>query len=85
MSLRSNVSFQFAEFFAGDLSALICLMVNLNLRQDRITIQESIIKAIENTLKPTFTSMKCHKIGSHVYKIAKGGLTPLDVYLDLRK
>lgn len=77
--------FSFAEFFTGDLSALISLIVSRNVRHEKVSIHKKVIDSIEDALKGKFKTLKCHLIGSHVYNIAKGGLAPLDIYLDLRE
>lgn len=73
----------FTEFFTGDLSALIHMVISLNMRPDKTTTQKKAMELVENTLKGKFPTVKCHMIGSHAYSIAKGGLVPLDIYLDL--
>ncbi|XP_055299892.1 uncharacterized protein LOC129567252 [Sitodiplosis mosellana] len=76
---------QLKRFFSGDLSALISLMVSLNMRRDKTATQQKITESIQVALKPRYETVNCHMIGSHVYNIAKGGLATLDVYLDLHK
>lgn len=61
------------------------MIIDLNLRPDRLTTQKKAIESVEHILKPTFKTIKCYPIGSHVYHIVKGGLATLDVYLDLRE
>lgn len=47
--------------------------------------QKRLIESVENLLKINFTTVKGYLIGSHAYKIAKGGLATVDIHLDLRK
>lgn len=60
-------------------------MEEQNGRASKETLKTAVIASVENTLKEKFKTMKCHVIGSHRYNIAKGGLAPLNIYLDLRE
>lgn len=75
----------FAELFSGDLSAVINWMVDLNSRSELAATQKKVIDSIESLIKDNFKTAKGHLIGSHAYRIAKGGRATFDVYLDLRK
>ncbi|XP_031634243.1 uncharacterized protein LOC116347682 [Contarinia nasturtii] len=71
------------KFFSIDLSALISSLEKENGHARRDALKASVIESVESTLGEKFKKMKCHVIGSHKYKIAKGGRAPLDIYLDL--
>lgn len=58
-------------------------MVTVASRPEQIVNQ--LIQSVENLLKPKFPTAKAFLIGSHAYKIMKGGLATMDIYLDLRK
>lgn len=75
----------FTEFYSNDLSSLIRSIVLVNSRPEKIESQEKLIESIEHLLKPKFGPAKAYLIGSHAYKIAKGGLATVDFHLDLRK
>lgn len=75
---------EISEFFSNDLSMLINLIVTVNSRSEKIVTQKKLIETIENLLRPTFATAKGYLMGSHAYKIAKGGLATVDIHLDLQ-
>lgn len=57
----------------------------MNSRPEKIAAQEKLIESVETSLKKKFPTVKGYLIGSHAYKIAKGGLATVDIHLDIRK
>lgn len=75
----------FTEFFSNDLLSLINVMISYNSRPEKLQTQKKLIESVQSLLKQRFRSVKGYLIGSHSYKIAKGGLATVDIHLDLRK
>lgn len=73
------------EFFSCDITSLINFITTSNSRPDKFIAQRKLIDSIESIMKEKFGTVKCYLIGSHAYSIAKGGLAPIDFYLDLCK
>lgn len=80
------VQILFTDFFSKDLSLLINFLIDtVNSRPDKIATRKKLIESVENLLKQKFTEVKGYLIGSHAYKIPKGGLATVDIHLDLRR